>query len=156
MARICTNTLSVVLGPCTQCTLCEASEQKGQKNLNENIYIGAQLFTPFDCSRWADNFGVLKRQSRMKNDRVIWAFKFVQKWHPGPFWANNWSFWPHLLRYGLQICFADRFKSKSNPNWKFYPTKPAKNAQKLLYPSSCFLAKNIEFISISGISFCNP
>ena len=35
--------------------------------------------------------------------------KFAQKWRPGPFWANNWSYWPHFLGYGLQICFCPLF-----------------------------------------------
>ena len=68
--------------------------------------------------------------------------KFAQKWCPGPFWTNNWPFWPHFVRYGLQICLvhhlhwywgANQFKSESDSNKPFYSIKTSENVQKRLY-----------------------
>ena len=35
--------------------------------------------------------------------------KLGQKWRPGLFWAKNLPFWPHFLKFELQISFYHHF-----------------------------------------------
>ena len=77
-----------------------------------------------------------------------WTFKICAKVASWPIWASNWSFWPHFLRYGLQIwfarhLFAHQSKSESDPNEPFYSIKfkTSKNVQKRLYLSSCIFER---------------
>ena len=106
MARTCTNNLRVVFSRYVQHCPCEASEQKwGQKTniLDKEIELR-----------------ILFHSIRL-NELVILVCSFVkidEKWPSyghgkrarqsgaGLFWAIRWPFWPHFLRYELQICFA--------------------------------------------------
>ena len=141
MARTCTNNLRVVFSPYVKHCPCEASEQKwGQKTNIWNKEIELRI--------WFHSIRL--------NELVILVClsKFDEKWPSyghgkrarqsgaGLFWAIRWPFWPHFLRYELQICFAhylhsfwytNHVLSQSDPNRPFYPQKNSKNSPKWPY-----------------------
>ena len=92
----------VVLGPCAQCCRCEASEQKwGQKPKS----------TPKEIELWKCHHLIC-----LEKNNVTIGWKITElcqldgralKWQHGLFWAESWLFWPHFLRYRLQICLLN-------------------------------------------------
>ena len=62
----------------------------------------AFIFTPFDSSRKTKAIENKESQNQIKNELCPITFRLKS----GIFWALSWLFWPHFLRYRLQICFA--------------------------------------------------
>ena len=86
-------------------------------------------------------------QNRMKNDRDIPIRRSRAKVAVGLFWVKRWLFWPNVLRYGVQICFAhhlpwewwaNQFWSQSDLIWPFQPIKTFKKSLKWPYLKTCF------------------
>ena len=73
-------------------------------NLKGRRYSLVIYFTRFVSMSWSIWCG---RTSKSDEKWPSYGhLKFAQKWRPGPFWADNWSFWPYFIRYGSQISFS--------------------------------------------------
>ena len=74
----------------------------GPKNKNIKQGDKAYIFIPFGLSRRASHLSVFVCQNWMKNGQVL-TMRSARQSGAGLFWDIRWPFWPHFLRYDLQI-----------------------------------------------------